>query len=91
MMDHLRRNDEMMWNHTSALMSVILQPYVKKGTRLKPEQFHPYSMSRKYEPISPEEIEEAKKRSVDIIKQIERIQKEQLDGNKRSISADTSS
>lgn len=41
-LDRKVNDDIMAWNHTSVLISTILQPHVKKGTKLNPEKFHPY-------------------------------------------------
>jgi len=37
-----RRNDEMNWNRTASLMSILAQVNAKKGKTFSPADFHPY-------------------------------------------------
>jgi len=37
-----RSRDEMMWNHTSSLLSMTAQVNAKKGKTFSPADFHPY-------------------------------------------------
>jgi Phage tail assembly chaperone protein, TAC len=41
-LDRRRNEDEMRWNHTSALMWAMIAPHTKKGADIKPDKFHPY-------------------------------------------------
>lgn len=46
-LDRKVNDDKMAWNHTSAMLCTILQPHVKKGARISPDQFHPYRSKTK--------------------------------------------